>query len=165
MSVLLHFHFINKIFTVFVFRQMTKVYMCGRPLDTLPPTIPLPICAAAALAWTSLKLAPCFFFSCALRVLRSLYEMSQPNLKFQISLFTKQDRFQDCCKDWSLNQVIVRIFFFQPINLSFLWPLWWGPHLLCRYLLILACSTDIAINTLPVRGSVAGLLSEVARDV
>ena len=58
--------------------------MCGRLVGRLP----FPIWAAAALAWTSLKLAPCFFFSCALRVLRSLYEMSQPNLKFKFN----------CCK-------------------------------------------------------------------
>ena len=40
-----------------------------------------------------------------------------------------------------------------------------GPHLLCRTLFNLASNTYIAIDTLPVRGSVAGLLSEVARVV
>ena len=39
-----------------------------------------------------------------------------------------------------------------------------GPHV-SSYLLITAFSTDMAINPLPVRGSVAGLLSEAARVV
>ena len=36
-------------------------------------------------------------------------------------------------------------------------PLWWGPHLHCGSLLILACRKDTVINTLHTRGSVAKL--------
>ena len=98
------------------------------------------------------------------------------SMKFRVNvgwlkLCYKYCRQHSCCKALKVKKLfphfLTLLFIFISSNLSSSHPYASvvGPHLICRSFLVVACCTDIAIDVVPVQGSVAELSSEVARVV